>query len=489
MFGIMRTIFRKIRPAEVILAVFFIVYVSYFLFLSFSRHNNYRSLRLDLGNMDQTVWNVYQGNGFVLTDPEGEDEQSRIAIHADFLLILLAPLYALWSDPRMLLIVQTIAVGLGMFPVYLLAKDKTKSYFIGLFFVLLYVLNPALHRLLLHDFHAVTLATPFLLWAFWFLYRQKMIPFVLSLFFAALGKEDIWLVAGLLGMYVAWKKEHRVLGITVALISFSMFYLLFWKVIPSLTPDRQHFALSYLSEFGGSLNGIAKNLIKNPFGILPILIAPDRLWYYFQLFVPVGFLSVLSPFFLIFSAPALGVNILSNNGNMRMIDYQYTSAITPFLFISAIFGFSAFRQFVKKHAKKQMDGKRITAGILVGVFACALCATYQWGEFPFSPTSRFKTFTMVPHHKGLMDWVKHYIPGSATVSATNNLGAHYSQRKILYNFPVGATKADYSVVLLGDFYAWPSSEAQQATVDALLTDSGYELLAHDDNFYAFKKKE
>lgn len=489
MFGSVRSTFRKIPASSVILAVVFIVYISYFLFLSFSRHNNYRSLRLDLGNMDQTVWNVYKGNGFVLTDPEGEQQESRIAIHADFLLILLAPLYVLWSDPRMLLIVQTIAVGLGMFPVYLLAKDKTQSRFIGLFFTLLYVINPALHRLLLHDFHAVTLVTPLLLWAFWFLHKERMVPFILCLFFAALGKEDIWLVTGLLGIYTARKKKHRVLGSIVALVSFSMFYLLFWKVIPSLTPDRQHFALSYLSEFGGSLNGIVKNLLKNPFGILPILIAPDRLWYYFQLLIPIGFLSIFSPLFLIFSAPALGVNILSSNGNMRMIDYQYTSAITPFLFISAIFGFSVFRQFVKKHIKKQKDRKRITAVILVGVFSCALYATYQWGEFPFSPTSRFKTFTTVPHHKGLMDWVKYNIPQSASVSTTNNLGAHYSQRKILYNFPVGATKADYSVVLLGDFYAWPSSEAQQATVDALLTDTGYELFAHDDNFYAFKKKE
>jgi len=489
MLGKVRTIFGKIHAAEVILAVFFVVYASYFLFLSFSRHNNYRSLRLDLGNMDQTVWNVHNGNGFVLTDPEGEDEQSRLAIHGDFLLIFLAPLYSLWSDPRMLLIVQTLAISLGVLPVYLLAKTKTNSKSIGVVFGILYLLYPALHRLLLHDFHAVALATPLFLFALWFLDSGKITAFLLTCVLAGLTKEDMWLVTGLLGIYAAWIRRLRWAGIGLAIVSFALFYYLFWVAIPAVTPDRQHFALSYLSEFGGSLNGIAKNLLKNPLGIIPVLIAPDRLWYYFQLFVPVGFLSVFSPLFLVFSAPALGINILSSNGNMRMIDYQYTSAITPFIFISAIFGFSALKRFLVKRLQMKPIVRWIPVGILSVVLLCAGYATYQWGEFPFSPTSRFKTFTTVPHHKDRMDWVKHYIPQSASVSATNNLGAHYSQRKILYNFPIGAMKAEYSVVLLGDYYAWPSGEVQQATVDALLSDTGYELLAHDDNFYAFKKKE
>jgi uncharacterized membrane protein len=156
--------------------------------------------------MDQTVWNVLHGNGFTLTDPNGILQQSRLAVHADFLLIFLAPLYALWSDPKMLLLIQVLVAAAGAIPVYFIAYDVLASRKLGLLFSFLYLWYPPLGRILLHDFHAVALSTTFLLYAFWFIEKKKYVLFLVFAFFAAIGKEQVWITVAMLGMYIAfWK--------------------------------------------------------------------------------------------------------------------------------------------------------------------------------------------------------------------------------------------------------------------------------------------
>jgi len=183
--------------------------------------------------MDQTVWNVANGHGFVLTDPESDQQVSRLAYHADFLLVLLAPLYWIWSSPYMLLFIQVIVVGLGALPLYWIADKTLRSKPLALLFAVGYLLYPPMERALMYDFHAVTLATSFLLFAYWYMDTQRWGRFLLFVLLAALCKEQIWVVVAMLGLYIAIWKKKRVFGVSITVISSVIFYILFWKVIPS----------------------------------------------------------------------------------------------------------------------------------------------------------------------------------------------------------------------------------------------------------------
>jgi uncharacterized membrane protein len=471
---------------QTILLILAALFIAYFTFVSFSRHDNFYSRRLDLGNMDQTVWNVLHGNGFTLTDPMGERQESRLAVHADFLLILLAPFYLIWSNPKMLLIIQAFIAGLGAFPVYWIAKDRLKSNKLALMLAVAYLLYPPLERKMLHDFHAVALSTTFLLFSYWYMHTKKYIAFIIFGILAALGKEHVWITIGLMGMYIAFIQKKYLLGILTAVLSFSVFYYLFWVAIPAVTPAGQHFALVYLSEFGDKQNSILKNILVNPLMDLRLLTQPDRLYYYFQLLVPFGFLSLASPLYLIFSAPSLLINALSNNSLMRQIDYQYDSVITPFIFISAIEGYIVIRSRMERWYK----GKHPTARVLLNiwVWVAVLSSVYMWGELPLGKSTRFFFFTSSQYEKTAMKRVEQLVDSKATVSVTNNIGSHFSQREFLYNFPIGAETADFSVAHLGDPYAWPSGDAQSEAVRNLLKNDNYELIAQEGTFFAFKKK-
>ena len=482
-----KSITRYFQKPFVLLSLMAIVFTVYFTFVAFSRHDNFYSRRLDLGNMDQTVWNVLHGNGFTLTDPMGNNQESRLAVHADFLLILLAPFYLIWSNPKMLILIQNIVTALAIFPIYWIAYDRLKSKKIALLFALIFLMYPPSERKMLHDFHAVSLSTTFMLLTYWFLHKKKYVYFVLFGILAALGKEQIWVTIGLMGVFIAFFQKKYALGALVAMASFSMFYFLFWQAIPAVTPAKQHFALVYLSEFGESQNGIIMNILFHPLTVLRTITLPDRLYYYFQLLFPVGFLSVLSPLYFLFCLPSLAINTLSNNGLMRQIDYQYNSTVTPFTFIAAIEGYIVLTAMWQRLRKKKIIDfpPVVIAGWMV---MCIVICSLLWGELPFGSSSRIWFFTTPLPEKKVMEQVSHGIDSRYTVSATNNIGAHFSQRQFLYNFPINAETADYSIIYLGDPYAWPSGDDQKAAVERLSQNSNYEKIAAVGSFYAFKKK-
>ena len=480
---------RKISPEVVcraLLIAAILAFSVYFTYDSFLRHDNLHSLRLDLGNMDQTVWNVLHGNGFTLTDPMGTAQVSRLSVHADFILILLAPFYLIWSNPKMLLILQVIGLACGAIPLFWLAKKVLKNSWIALLFACAYLLYPTVQMNTLHDFHATSLTTAFLLFAFWYFISERPVWFSIFAILAAFGKEQFWIVTAFMGAAWIMKPRYRIFGILATLVSLGIFYLLFWKFIPAVTPAKQHWALVYLSEYGGNIDEIIHNVFFHPNQTIRLAFAGDRLYYYFQLLAPVGFLSLLSPLPLLLALPNLAINVLSSNQFMRMIDYQYTGGITPWVFVSAIYGFGVIENYIRN---KTVLKKYARPVISVVVLVCTVISVYYWGELPSGPRSRFWFFHYAPPETSTILQVAASIPSLYSVSATNNIGAHFSQRQFLYNYPLNATAAAYVVVELGDQYAWPSGDEQQRVLQLLLADDNYELIAHTGSFSALKRRD
>jgi uncharacterized membrane protein len=146
--------------------------------LSILRHRAFNTGRYDLGNMVQTVWNTAHGHFLQMTGGDGV-QISRLAAHFDPILAAFAPLWWIWPSPEMLLVVQAVAVALGALPVFWLARKHLGSEQAGLGFALVYLLYPATEWLTLNEFHPVALACPLLLFAFWYLDEDRLLPFAL----------------------------------------------------------------------------------------------------------------------------------------------------------------------------------------------------------------------------------------------------------------------------------------------------------------------
>lgn len=466
---------RQISFAALLVGSFFISYIIYFSYTTFGKYLNFFTGRFDLGNMDQTVWNTLNGRLFQLTDPNGVNTISRLSIHADFILILLFPFYYVWNDPRMLLLIQTVVLSFGGIFVYLFAVNITKNKFLATALSVSYFINPFVHRQNLYDFHAVTLATTLLLAAFYFLEKKKMFWFSLFTVLAVLCKENIFLVASIFGFYVFAKYKKKT-AILFGVASIVMFYLLVSKIIPWYRGSA-HFALAYYQELGDSPLSIIENLLLSPQKLFLNTVSYSNVIYLFRLFLPTGFLALLSPIYLIFAIPDLAINILSKNENLKSILFQYNATIIPFIYIATAFTAKKLVKF------KFLNYKKI--GIYLITFA--LVSTYFYGVLPGTAHPSLEIFSDPNRESKEIFSVLKTIPQDAKVASTNNLGAQLSHRQYLYTIPMGIEKAQYLLFLLDDPYAQPSPQEQRKIVNELLSSQKYSEIYNKNNFIVIKR--
>lgn len=469
----------KFKMTTIILFLAIISYISYFTYYSFEKYNNFFNGRFDLGNMDQTVWNTLHGRIFQLTNPNGIETVSRLAFHSDFILILLVPFYFLWKDPRMLLLIQTIVIAAGAYFVYKIAELVLKNRYISLLFALSYLLNPFIEKQNLFDFHAVTLATTFLLATFYYILRKKYYYMLSFLTLAVLCKEEIFAIAGLLFLFVLYKTRN-IKWILGSIVSFVLFYLMIAKFIPEAS-GGQHFATAYFQDFGDSPSKIIVNLALNPFKTRGVILNVSNLSYIFKLLLPMGFVSLASPFYLILSAPDLVINLLSKNENLKSLTFHYAATIIPFIYISGIYGVKNLLAF----KSKIINIRNLTFFILISMLA----ATYLYGALPGSLNPSLEIFTDPVRERETIDSFLKRIPSRLSVAASNNIGSHLSHRQNIYTIPFGIDKADIVALLLDDNFAQPSLKFQKELASKLKYDNNYVLLYEYGDFIVFAKKK
>jgi uncharacterized membrane protein len=430
--------------------------------------------------MTQTVWNTSQGRFFEFTSPNGTETLSRLAYHADFVLVFFAPFYWIWDTPKTLLVIQAVVVGAGTWFVYKIAQEYLKSQPLALTFAFLYVINPSVQRATLYDFHSVTLVTTFLLATWYFLLKKNYKIFLLFAVLAGITKEQIWAIIAILGLYIAGMHKQWKLGLTIAVVSAITFYLMIWQAIPAAS-NTEHFAVSYYT--GGDTDigptGLLKKFIFSPIDTLSTIFDEERRSYLQKLFAPLGFTSLIAPLFLIFAGPDLAINLLSAKPQLHQIYYQYTAAITPFLFIASIAGV-AFLLRVYKRLPQSL--------IILFLLTTGVHSAYLYGPLPGSMEPNLDMITKPQRNKNAIDTLIKNIPSSASVASTNNLGSHLSHREHIYNLPFGIEQAEYILFERSDPEPSPAVRDLAQSIYLLSINGSYIVLYDDGDVLALRKR-
>ena len=472
---------------ESVLAFLILLFFAYFTAAGFLRYDYFYTGRFDLGNMDQTVWNTIHGRIFQTTDPNGTDIISRLAYHADFILILISPLYFIWSNPKMLILLQVIVICFGALFAYLLGKEILKNKNFSLALSAAFLLYPAIQYNLLFDFHGVTLATTFLLATFYFFLKRKYLYFFVFAVLAGLTKEQIWSIVAIFGFAICFREVYKknfkltkefIFGLMVFALGTSSFYILIWKVIPYFKGGT-HFALSYFSDFGTTTSGVFLNILLNPLKTLSIILKYDNLVYYVQLLAPAGFLPLLAFPVLIFAVPDILINALSTNAQLHQIYYQYTSAITPFVFIAAIYG-----------AKFVTERFRRVSFEMLGMYivSVALISQYLIGPMPGTLKPNIDMFVNQISDAAQIEKFINSIPTKYSIAATNNLGSHLSRRQNIYTIPIGIDKADVILFLLNNGFSQQPVSTLEQTISHMEQDKRYVQVYKKGDFIVFEKR-
>jgi uncharacterized membrane protein len=446
--------------------------------LAVLRHEAFNSGRFDLGNMAQVVWSTAHGDPLRMTDLEGE-QISRLAAHTDVLLAAFAPLWLVWPDPSLLLVAQAALVALGALPVFWLARKHLGSPRAALGFALAYLLYPPVQWLVLDDFHAVALACPLLLFAFWYLDEDRLGSFAVVAVLAVLTKEEVGFVVAGLGLWYALARGRTRAGIVIAAAGTAVSLLAILAVLPAFSDGESDFYRRY-GEVGGSPGGIVETLLTDPLRVLEVAFDGRGLGYLARLLAPLA-LVLLAPLTLVVALPELAINLLSSAPTQTSIHFHYTAGIIPALVAGSIFGAAKVVRR-RPRAATPLAGLAVVSALLSGWWLGPL--PYPGGEDLAADVWKVET------HDRVTKRALELVPAGAVVSASNAPGAHLSERRRILSFPY-RLDADWVVVdetrpSYADRAVAPVEAA--AAVAWLRRDGDWRLMFEEDGVLVFRRR-
>ncbi len=448
--------------SPLLLTCLILAFAIFFSALAVQQHRAYLTNGLDIGNVDQALWNTAQGRllRFTLMAPV----ENRLALHVEPVLLFLAPFYWLGlGGPELLLIVQAGVVALGAWPVYQLSIINTQRalryqlpntnprdpqhvlrathhlsnpaprlnlmQLAALGFAAVYLLLPTLQSAVLFDFHAVTLASTFLLFAFWALEERHNRRFFLFALLAMACKEDMPLVVAMLGLYAGLaQKRWRLAGLTIG-VSALWFVAAVFVIQPRFAAGG-NIQLDRYAWLGSNPPEMARTLLTRPDIVLPHLWGRvNLLGYLSALFFPVAYLALFSPLTLLPMLPTLAVNLLSDNPfTWRLEDFHYGAPLAPFLIISTIYGIRHITQWAAPLPPRS-SAPLLFPLLTLLVLAFSLIYHYHRG---FTPLARAFQWPPITEHHRRLDDILAAVPAGAPVFAQSNLAPHLAQRQTIY---------------------------------------------------------
>jgi uncharacterized membrane protein len=468
-----------------------LLYILFYAWLSILRHQTFQSNAMDLGYTDQVVWNTLHGRFMHFSTYEGApidlplDQFRRtdtlLAYHVELILAPISLLYLVYDSPVTLLLLQTVGLGLGALPAFWLARRRLRSGFAGLVFALAYLLAPAVEGANLSDFHGVSLAASFLLFAFAFLQARRHGAFLGCVILALSAKEDMPLLVLMMGLYtLLWLRERR-LGALTALLGLGWFLACTQVILPHYNGLPTSPFFHRVTLFGPTFKESLLNLLREPVLLLRWLSQEEITTYLVGLLASGGFASLFSPAILALSAPVVAMNVFSTWNWTYSEGAHYSASIVPFIIVSGIHGVGFLsRQF--------SDRWGIAHGRAVNGLAAVvlLVSGYHHYQIGISPVTRsFDLPRVRPHHRVARE-IMALIPPAAPLSTQSGLYPHLAHREKAYLFPA-INDADYVLLdVSGSSHPITIMEVY-GEVQRLLSSGQFGVLAARDGYLLLQR--
>jgi len=479
-----------------LLLVAIVVYIVVFARLAFEIHAGMRTHKADLGQFDQAIWNSSQGRFLQQTD--GGGISTRMTDHVEPILVFISPVYWLWSDVRAILLLQVVFVAAGAWLLYHLAlrrfdralsqTERTQIWKweplrqsarpIALALAIAFLLAPQLQSAVLTEFHAVPLSVPLILWALWAVEGQRWRHFAAAVVLVALVKEEMALVAFMLGLWGVWRGWRQgvesgdrppvhtgmIWGSALAALSLAWFVLATFVIVPHFAaPFYGSEQSTYFARYGALGNSpldIAKSFITQPGVVWSIATEPARLVYLWRLLAIFGLLALLAPEVLLLSLPVLLANLLSAYPAQFYGEFHYSAPVVPFFAAAAVFGVARLWGWLWRRTERSSASFQHLPAADTGTMALASFATnpastlrpllmllavlwlLAWAGWTYAQAGRAwlggrSDPTPITDHHRLLDRFVRQVPAGAPLTATAAVHPHLSQRQHIYQFPDG----------------------------------------------------
>jgi uncharacterized membrane protein len=386
-----------------------------FALLSVQVQDGYGAPGYDMGIFDQGVWLLSRFHAPYVT-VMGRD---LFGDHTSFVLLLAVPFYWIWPEAQTLLVLQAALLAAAAIPIYLLARKRTGSVAVATGLAVAYLLNPALQRDNLEQFHPEAFLVFFLALAIYWALEWRPRLFVAACIGCLLVKEDTALLVVPLALLVAWRRNRR-LGLWLA--AGAAGYALFaTQVVIRLLLGTTSFYSNRIP-FGG-IKGLLLSPFAHPVKLAKYAISGYKPFYLWQMGAAFGWAFVAAPEVAVVGIFMLAENLLSSFPYMQQIQYHYSLSLVPVFAMGTAFAVSRFVTARQRYT------------VTTYVVGASLVACYMWGLAPFSrhpvyPHSAPDDPAVISTNQALRA-----VPANAVVSADYMYVSHLDHRVQCYQWP------------------------------------------------------
>jgi uncharacterized membrane protein len=393
------------------------VFVLGFVAATWTVHDRFGTYGFDLGIYDQATWLLSRGRAPFVT-VRGLD---LLGQHAAYIMVLVAPLYRLWADPRLLLLLQVLFLALPAVVVYRVGGRHLGHPAAGLAVAVAYLAYPGVQWAISWQFHPEAIAAGLLALAVLAADRRRWRAMALWLALAAPCGEEVGLIVAGFGLLLVMG-GHRLVGWRTAGAGLAWFLVATYVLVPLHAGRATRLFETDYGIAGTGPWGLLRALPTMAGHALQTGTANDGLFYLLLVFLPLLGLPLLAPRWLLPVAPPLLLNLAAVQPEHHQLRFHYLATAAPLLAAGTVAGLAMIRS----------TRRPLLAPLLVLLVVVACFTSWRYGPAPWAHDP-------VAVAAGPADQARRQalalVPEGAPVSAQYNLVPHLGHRVEVYEFP------------------------------------------------------
>ncbi len=471
---------------HVLLIVMFaaLAYGAFMSFYTVRWHNKLGTAIFDLGINNNLLYGGLEGkfNQSPVIFPE--DPQKYLANHVKIGLYTFLPIYAIFPRPETLLVIQSVSLGLGAVPLFLFARRRIPAWWAAAL-AACYLAYYPMHGANFYEMKLVPTAAAIVLASIWAIDAKRFWTGGIFFLWALIMREDVPVPLAVVGAVFLLSGHRPRAGLAMTVIASSWFIFLrfrFMNEVGSWWFPNMYEDLWAEPERG--FQGVIKTLLSNPSYTLKHIFVEKKFWYLMHLLVPMAFIPVRRWWAWAALVPGAILTLLvTDYAPPTMFSFQYVMHWSPYLFIAA--------SLVLASMRKVPEGTPRAAGALVAMCLASAALSYNYGAFSARDRALESGYHKIEFSfseeeaKTLADVraLVASIPSSASVGATERVGAHLSSRSGFYTLRRGSHGVDYMVARKSALRL----DRTKDTVRQGLKSGEYGVHARFGEFIVFKK--
>ncbi len=338
----------------VTLAVFVVVFTA----ATWTAHARFGTYGFDVGIYDQGTWLLSRARAPFVT-VRGLD---LLGQHAAYIMVLVAPLYRVWADPRLLLLLQVVFLALPAVVLYRLGGRHLGHPAAGLAVAVAYLAYPGVQWAISWQFHPEAIAAGLLALAVAAADQRRHGRMALWLALAALCGGELGLVVAGFGLLLV-AGGRRAVGWRTAGAGLAWFLLATYLLAPLHAGRVTRLFETDYGIAGTGPRALLASLATMAGHALQTGLANDGLFYLLLVFLPLLGLPLLAPRWLLPVAPPLLLNLAAVQPEHHQLRFHYLATAAPLLAAGAVAGLavvrSARRQLARPPAGPAGGGGRL----------------------------------------------------------------------------------------------------------------------------------